>query len=38
MCYNCNKEGYFALSCLELGDIKEIEEGKTSNKLGKEEP
>ena len=39
--YNYNKEGYFTLSCLELkdiGDIKEIEEGETSNKLGKEEP
>jgi len=41
MCYNCDKEGYFALSCLELknsGDIKEMEEGETSNELGKEEP
>jgi len=41
MCYNCDKEGYFTLSCLELkdiGDIKEIEEGETSDKLGKEEP
>ena len=41
MCYNCDKEGYFTLSYLELkdiGDIKEIEEGETSNKLGKEEP
>jgi hypothetical protein len=41
MCYNYNKEGYFALSCLELkdiGDIKEIEEGEMSNKSGKEEP
>ena len=41
MCYNCDKEGYFALSCLELrdiGDIKELEEGEISNKLGKEEP
>jgi len=40
-CYNCDKEGYFALSCPELkdiGNIKEIEEGKTSDKLGKEEP
>ena len=39
--YNCNKDNYFALSCLELkdiGNIKEIEEGETSNKLGKEEP
>jgi len=41
MCYNYNKEGYFALSCPELrdiGDIKELEEGEMSNKLGKEEP
>jgi hypothetical protein len=41
MCFNCGKDGYFALSCPELkdiGDIKEIEEGETSNKLGKEEP
>jgi len=41
MCYNCDKEGYFTLSCLELKDnsnIKEIEEGEISNKLGKEEP
>jgi len=41
ICYNCDKEGHFALSYLELrdiGDIKEIEEGETSNKLGKEEP
>jgi len=41
MCYNYNKEGYFTLSCPELnniGNIKEIEEGKTSNKLGKKEP
>jgi len=40
ICYNCDKEGYFALSCLELkdiGDIKEIEEGETSNKSEKEE-
>jgi len=39
--YNCNKEGYFTLSCPELkdiGDIKEIEEEEISNKLGKEEP
>jgi hypothetical protein len=39
--YNYNKEGYFTLSYLELkdiGDIKEIEEGEISNKLGKEEP
>jgi len=39
--YNYNKEGYFTLSCLELkniGNIKEIEKGETSNKLGKKEP
>ena len=39
--YNYNKKGYFTLSCLELkdiGNIKEIEEGETSDKLGKEEP
>ena len=39
--YNCNKEGHFTLSYLELkdiGDIKEIEEGETSDKLGREEP
>ena len=41
ICYNCDKDSYFALSYLELkdiGDIKEIEERETSNKLGKEEP
>ena len=41
MCYNCYKDGHFALSCLEpknIGNIKEIEEGETSNKSGKEEP
>jgi hypothetical protein len=40
-CYNCDKEGHFASFYLELkdiGDIKEIEEGEMSNKLGKEEP
>jgi len=37
-CYNYNKEGHFTSSCPELKDIKEIEEGETSNKLGKEEP
>jgi len=40
-CYNCDKEGHFTLSCLELkgiGDIKEIEEGEISDKLGKEKP
>ena len=39
--YNYNKEGYFTLSYLELkdiGNIKEIEKGEISNKLGKEEP
>jgi len=36
--YNCDKEGYFASFYLELKDIKEIEEGEISNKLGKEEP
>jgi hypothetical protein len=41
MYYNYNKEGYFTSSCLELkdnGNIKEIEEGEMSDKLGKEEP
>jgi len=41
MCFNCGKDSYFAISYLELKDmdnIKEIEEEKTSNKLGKEEP
>ena len=36
-----SRNSYFTLSCLELkdiGDIKEIEEGETSNELGKEEP
>ena len=39
--YNCDKDGHFALSCLEpknIGNIKEIEEGETTNKLEKEEP
>jgi len=39
ICYNCDKDGHFALSYLELkniGDIKEIEEGEISNKLEKE--
>jgi len=39
--YNYNKEDYFILLYLKLkdiGDIKEIEEGETSDKLGKEEP
>jgi len=41
MCYNCEKDRYFALSCLELkniNNIKEIEEEEIFNKLGKEEP
>jgi len=41
MCFNCGKNGYFATSYLELkdmGNIKEIEEEETPNKLGKEEP
>ena len=41
MCYNCDKDRYYALSCLQLkntGNIKEIKEGEISNKLGKEEP
>ena len=42
-CFNCGKNSYFALSCLELKDIdniKEIkeEEKEISNKLKKEEP
>jgi len=39
--FNYRKDRYFTLSCLELkdiGNIKEIEEGEMSNKLGKEEP
>jgi len=39
--YNCGKDRYFALSCLELkniNNIKEIKEKKIFNKLGKEEP
>jgi hypothetical protein len=38
--YNCDKEGYFTLSYFKLkdiGNIKGIEEGEISNKLGKEE-
>ena len=41
MYYNCNKDRHYTLSYLQLkntGNIKEIEEGKISNKLGKEEP
>ena len=41
MCFNCDKQGYFASSYPELkdiGDIKEMEEGEMLDKLGKEEP
>jgi len=41
ICYNCDKDGHFALSCLKpknTGDIKEIKEGEISDKLGKKEP
>jgi len=40
-CFNCKRDGYFALSCPELkdiGNIKEIEEEKTFDELGKEKP
>jgi len=40
-CFNCGKDSYFTTSCLELkdiGNIKEIEEEETSNKLRKEGP
>ena len=40
-CFNYRKDSYFTTSYLELkdiGDIKEIEEEETSDKLGKEEP
>ena len=40
-CFNYGKDRHFTLSYPELkdiGEIKEIEEGETSNKLGKEEP
>ena len=40
-CFNYGKDRYFTSSCPELkdiGNIKEIEEEETSNKLGKEEP
>ena len=39
--YNCGKDKYFTLFYLELkkiNNIKEIEEEKIFNKLGKEEP
>jgi hypothetical protein len=39
--FNCGKDNYFTLSCLELkdiGNIKEIKEEEISNKLKKEEP
>ena len=41
MCYNCRQDKYFALFCLEpknIYNIKEIEEEKMFDKLGKEEP
>jgi len=41
MCYNCGKNGYFILFYLKLkniNNIKEIEEEKIFNKLGKEKP
>jgi len=40
-CFNYRKDGYFTISYLEpkdIGNIKEIEEEETFNKLGKEEP
>jgi len=40
ICYNCGKDKYFALFCLELkniNNIKEIKEEKIFDKLGKEE-
>jgi len=40
-CFNCGKDSYFTTSYPELkdmGNIKEIEEEETSNKLGKKEP
>jgi hypothetical protein len=39
--FNYGKDRYFTSSYLELkdiGNIKEIEEGEISNKLGKEKP
>jgi hypothetical protein len=41
ICFNYRKDRYFALFYPELkdiGNIKEMEEGETSGKLGKEEP
>ena len=41
MCYNCDKDRHFALSCLEpknIGDIKEIEKGETTDESEKEKP
>ena len=41
ICYNCNEDRYYALSCPQprnIGNIKEMEEGEISDKLGKEEP
>ena len=41
ICYNCDKDRYFTLFCLEpknTGNIKEIEEGEITNKSEKEEP
>jgi len=41
MCYNCGKNGYFILFCLELkniNNIKKIKEEEISDELGKEEP
>jgi len=40
-CFNCGKDSYFTILCLELkdiGNIKKIEEEEISNKLGKEKP
>jgi len=40
-CFNYGKDSHFAISCPELkdiGNIKEIEEEETSNKLEKKEP
>ena len=40
-CFNCEKDSYFTTSYPEpkdTGDIKEIKEEESSDKLGKEEP